>query len=542
MPGSTPIIRYGSDLSECPDSASTLEFMKKCLEECNTNHPGCKPQSRSTSSFSEHLTLPSRLIEVSDGIATSIRIVDGFGRSGRYAAFSHRWVSGPRPQWVTLQDTIEQRRSWFSTVTLPASIVDAIKTTRRLQLDYVWIDSLCIIQDSEEDWNAEAAKMADVYANAHVTIFADAAKDDGHGFLGPRKVFRSTSITISDTAKTQVVLQIRRSSPSAWNYPKGSLFVSDTRELSYLSKRAWILQERLLSRRKLHFGAHQVYWMCRECVIAEDGDLQDNWGIREESAITHVFKVQENMSTLESDWTALIKMYSSLNLTHTEDKLPALSGLAKVFWGLTQDDYIAGIWKQSFATGLAWYVDIRDLEDKSSRPTRYRAPSFSWACLDDKVNVATFNDGFQRSKPNTVDVTLESYSIICESSDPFGKIRGGNITLSGLIRKATTLGPYPTALGDTDKGHNPLYNAEMAPIGSMRIDVSDDIVYGEVTCLKLFGGTQDVFLVLRPTDPKNGGCETFTRIGLGDTMLWDRSKFGNEKFFDGAERSRITIV
>ncbi|KAF2824306.1 HET-domain-containing protein [Ophiobolus disseminans] len=527
-------VQQGSDIAESPESTDTLDFLKRCLAECDLNHPGCKLQSPDV--VSENLSLPSRLLEVSND-AEMVRIVDGLGESGRYVAFSHRWVSGPRPKWVTLKDSIEQRRSWFPTNNLPASLVDAIKTTRRLGLNFIWIDSLCIIQDSEHDWNTEAAQMASVYANAYVTVFADAAQDDDYGFLVPRQVFPSTPIVISMENNTPITLHIRKSTPNAWSYIQGSHFASDTRESSHLSNRAWILQERLLSRRKLHFGAHQVYWRCRAHALSEDGDSQSSWDIREESTITHMLQSSDRTQrTLQINWAALVKMYSALNLTHTQDKLPALSGLAKAF---SQEEYIAGLWKHSFAIDLAWSVAIKDPAAKSARPPTYRAPSFSWACLDDAVAMRTFHDDEDRSTPDTVDMDLVHYEIETASSDLFGKVVSAHVVVCGFLRKGITLGPYATALGDTQAGYNPVYDMDMAPIGSMLNDASDDMPYGEVMCLKLYGGLTDVFLVLTPVQ---GATGTYRRVGLGDTMLWGRSKYGEEKFFDGAERGRVTIV
>lgn len=507
------------------------------------NHLGCRLQGVNASSSSEQVPLPTRVIEVSKDGRMDIRIVDGFGKSGRYVAFSHRWASGPMEPWVTCQSTLGQRRSWFPAKSLPASLTDAIKVTQELGLHYVWIDSICIIQDYSEDWNNEAARMASVYDNAFVTIFADNAIDDHHGFLTPRQAFPSTSIAIQRDNHTPVEVMIRKSAPNAWKYTGDSLFTSDIQESSHLSSRAWILQERILSRRKLHFGAHQLYWVCREKVLAEDGFTPSTWSIRKEIDLYNMMKGPEIADhTLERNWRELVKLYTSLGLTHTEDKLPALSGLANVLWKMSQHEYIVGIWKQSFATGLAWYVDVRYPDDLSPRPAKYRAPSFSWACVDDKVDMKKLSDDRTRSFPDTVDVTLVSSNIILEGIDPFGKIRSGTIVLSGLIRKAITLGPYPTGLGDTDKGYNPLYNNKMAPIGSMKNDAKDDIPHGEVTCLKLFGGVIDVFLVLLPTAPEDENCTTFRRVGLGDTLQWGRSQYGNKKFFDGAERKTITMV
>ena len=542
MPGSSVTIQHGHDLEKPAESQKTLDFMRKCLVECDLHHTGCKPLRLDAGPASEDVSNPSRLIEVSKNNELRVRIVEGVKESVRYAALSHRWVSGPMPAWVTRRDTLDPRCTWFQADFLSASILDAIKITRRIDLDYVWIDSLCIIQDSADDWNREAGKMANVYAHAYVTLFADRAEDDNHGFLAPREVFSSTSIPLRRENDSPVNIRVRKSSTDTWKYPQGALFTSDTKESSSLSERAWILQERILSRRKLHFGSHQVYWMCREHVVAEDGDVPNMWSSNDELDVYNMMRASEvTERTLQYGWQALVTLYSSLQLTYTEDKLPALSGLAKVFGIISRRDYIAGIWKQSFATDLAWYVGIKDPDEKSFRPASYRAPSFSWASVDDQIRLKKF-DAEDRNSPDVVDVALTSCDIDLVGTDLFGKVRSGMIVLHGLTRKAIHIGPYTTAIRDTDKEYHPLYNLEMAPIGSMHSDTREEIPHGAVTCLKLFGGTIDVFLVLLPVSPEDEDCNIFKRVGLGDTLMWRRSVYGDEKFFDGAARETIVIM
>ncbi len=549
-------VQQGSEVMASLQSTGAFRFMRDRLKICDQTHPECKIQGLHDAIRPE---LPLRVIDVSKVDSMGVRLVDGTGRFENYAAFSHRWVGGPTPAWATRRRTLLKRRDWFQVNQLPASIMDAIKTTHLLGLDYVWIDSVCIIQDSSDDWNNEASKMADVYAKAYVTLFADSAADDAHSFLQPRKTFPSTPITIKGETNTPITIRIRNAAEDGSRYPKGALFEQDTQIASYLSKRAWILQEQLLSKRKLHFGKHQVYWVCRHGVIAEDGQVS---AIRNVALYeTYLFESTEiTEPEIGIAWGKVIERYSSLDLTFKEDKLPALSGIANVVSKNLNSDYICGIWKRSFAIGLAWYIPIKDPNDKSSRPEKYRAPSFSWACVDDAISMMKFEDKSSRNFPDsiglpkfpdtiglpnfldTIEITLIDSDIALEGMDPFGKVRGGKIIVCGPMCKAISLGPYPQALSDTDKGYNPVYDMGMTPVGSMWADASDDIPYGEITCLKLFGGFKDVFLVLVPLDTKDENCLTYRRVGLGDTILWGRSQYGTEKFFDGAEKCTITLV
>ena len=251
---------------------------------------------------------------------------------------------------------------------------------------------------------------------------------------------------------------------------------------------------------------------------------------------------QISNSSFHNNWLTLVELCSEMVLTHKDDKLPALSGLAHRFQKMPQkvshQDYIAGIWKQNLAPGLAWHV--AGLPDKKARrPFKYRAPSFSWACVDDSVSFMQLD--------NHDDVAFVDSDIVLEGSDPFGKIRSGVLVLSGLVQRAI-IRAKQSITGDIV-----VCDLEMTDIGSMWNDAKDDIPYGEVTCLKLSSGisgvtpgfTSAVFLVLVPTLADDKDCAVFRRVGLGDT--WSRGYPSNHahrgrSFFDDAQRRVVTIV
>jgi len=207
-----------------------------------------------------------------------VRLVNCANKRGRYLALSHRWIQGPMPKWVTREanNSFKTRFEWFSIDELPTTVNDAIKVTRELGFQYVWIDSICIIQDSPKDWATEASKMADVYANAYMTLFADCGKDDNAGFLFPRmNTLPSMSLPIqtADPNKS-LMIHIRQTARNSYGFVQKSLFEANV-ESAYLSDRAWIFQERILSKRLLHFGRDQIFWECNAATIAEDGHIID---------------------------------------------------------------------------------------------------------------------------------------------------------------------------------------------------------------------------------------------------------------------------
>ena len=123
----------------------------------------------------------------------------------------------------------------------------------------------------------------------------------------------------------------------------------------------------------------------------------------------------------------------------------------------------------------------------------------------------------------------------------FGQVVGGSATLIGLLKAAINTGLLGERMGN---GYNPVYNLEMAPIGRMKHDARDDLQTKNITCFKLYDNESshsEHFLVLVPV--QNGGTNPFfRRIGLGDTLLWGRSRYEDKSFFEGCEKETITII
>lgn len=191
-----------------------------------------------------------------DGGANPTRLVEtAQGSSGKYLALSHRWGDLSEEQkFCTYDRNIERLKEVIPVNKLPKSFQDAVRVTRALHIRYLWIDSLCIIQDNTEDWDSESKKMEDVFSNAYCTIAASSAKSSLVGFLGPRRP--------RDTVGIQT--------PSGPLYLAG--FIDDFRahvEESVLSSRGWVLQERALSRRTIYFTNTQIYWECGRGVFCE---------------------------------------------------------------------------------------------------------------------------------------------------------------------------------------------------------------------------------------------------------------------------------
>lgn len=176
MPSPWPGIRLGQRISAAADSADCMSLAKTWIAECLSNHLECL----SIHGKYEPTSLPDRVLCIRSEQSTFL-FVNSEGRVARYAALSHRWGD-----FAPLQLSKATLNSWqrgISPFSLPPMFQDTVRVCRALWIEYLWIDSLCIVQDSTEDWNEQASRMSQIYSCAYVTIAADAASSYGIGFL-----------------------------------------------------------------------------------------------------------------------------------------------------------------------------------------------------------------------------------------------------------------------------------------------------------------------------------------------------------------------
>jgi hypothetical protein len=203
--------------------------------------------------------MPTRLLDVGPANTESLRLCcSNKNKRLKYVALSHCWgkVSAEeKRQFCTTDENIKARQKGFDVSELPKTFRDAVRVAQNLGIQYLWIDSLCIIQGNQEDWKSEAKRMQDVYMGAYCTIAATSALDSKAGFL--ERTVRSDYIHIQDTLGRPFHICTEVDD-----------FDNDV-ESAPLNKRAWVLQERVLSRRTIHFSANQVYFECGDGVYCE---------------------------------------------------------------------------------------------------------------------------------------------------------------------------------------------------------------------------------------------------------------------------------
>jgi hypothetical protein len=353
---------YSSVVRPDPTGPNTLKRIKQWIEKCETECTHCNDSSSRLST-----SYPTRLIDVSQPPLRLV-ITAGLKQEERlpYIALSHCW--GGSRSFLTQRDTISKRLRGFAMADLPTTFQDAIFLTRSLKIQYLWIDSLCIIQDDRQDWRIESSRMCDMYSNAYLTIAATLASDDSQGFLRRRQ---SKLVCIDLIYPEQEMIRLFLQPDKANNG-----YYSDSCD-GPLHLRAWTLQERLLSRRVLGFASNQMYWECR------GHKLQKESGYRSTPPghlrLLQPFKVNEDLMGL---WHRLAEEYSERRLSDPRDKMVALEGLVERFAASSADTCVAGLWRRHLLDDLLW----RPYPGGSfSRPPVYRSPSWSWASIDGPI-------------------------------------------------------------------------------------------------------------------------------------------------------------
>ena len=230
---------------------TAFSAIKNWLKECLSDHSLCRYQSSVS-------CLPKRVVDVgpSDGSREPRLLITNGGR-GTWLTLTHSW--GGVKDLITTTENIHNLRRRIPWSELPSLFRDSITITRRLGVQYLWIDTLCIVQDDRTDWREQSARMSDIYRHSMLNISATTASNCREQILTKRDV-RFTSIALvlqsNDFNLNGKVIRIR---PLLMNRSEAI----DGRG-SYLSKRGWTMQERLMSPRTLHFGKEQLFWECRQ--------------------------------------------------------------------------------------------------------------------------------------------------------------------------------------------------------------------------------------------------------------------------------------
>jgi hypothetical protein len=384
-----------TDLLRNTGSERTFELLQNWLEKCRPDeHPACH---RNHTLLDPRL--PTRLIRLVNAEHIQLVLSSTLASNCQYMTLSHCW--GKRKLITLNKKSSVQLFAGIEVATLPQTFKDALFTCRRLGMDYLWIDSLCIQQDDETDWEREAATMSDVYANSYCNIAATAAHDASEGCFFDRDPVIYTPYRFE--LDWPILVGTHRSDigPSPFMMFPDYLDWTDGMVSNPLMERGWVLQERLLAPRTVHYSRGQVFWECSHLVASDvfpNGQPQglewllafERWSIFGDKENQFWGKRGGGINSIGSNdtaymsWKKIVEAYSQCALTKKQDKLVAIDGVAKILERAGCGRYCAGIWEDDFLHQMMWCA-----WPPGKRSSVYRAPSWSWGSIDGKILFVT---------------------------------------------------------------------------------------------------------------------------------------------------------
>ncbi|KEZ45947.1 hypothetical protein SAPIO_CDS1334 [Scedosporium apiospermum] len=438
----------------------TLTLARRWLGDCLEHHSRCGHHgTHPTENSGSSSWLPTRLIEVGPKDSSNVRLVlskdlpsSTPGITPGYAALSHCWGGADDILKLKLQNIAQLLQTGVKQDDLAKTFQHAITICRELNIPYIWIDSLCIIQDSKEDWARESSSMGNVYRKATCTIAATASTTSHDGIFFPRGQEPKLECQIGGNPLVKEHAYRRSKAlalvPTNWE----RTWHLNLDHASPLNQRGWTLQERLLSRRILHFGRLGIAWECETLCASEfcqggypPGDDLYLEGCPKKPTCT-MDPVMRHVELEAWDaWIGFVETYSQRSLTFASDRLVAISAVAKEMQPQLADNpsYHAGLWESTLLPELCWMVDwhmasrevlppsANSAPDPGSSSTSTGPPSWSWASANHPIffpfrGRSLLQERFTRLLARLVNVTTTP-----AFEDPFGQVHGGTVSLKG---------------------------------------------------------------------------------------------------------------
>ncbi|KAK6434741.1 hypothetical protein LTR95_009069 [Oleoguttula sp. CCFEE 5521] len=404
-------------------SRALLGSISAWAVDCLEKHATCKPPKAAHGSSQVSSKFPTRLIDVSlSSGAESVRLCDGseLTDTDDYLTLSHCW-GRTLPVRLLKENECSLRKS-IVCKSLPQTFQDAIYFTQALSQRYIWIDALSIVQDSAQDWGREAQSMSHIYAQSLLNIAATSAVDGSGGLFRVKDMDLIAPCVIKATWSGHRAGSYMCIDQSAWQRRI---------ESAPLNKRAWVFQERLLSARTVHFARDMVWWECRQQRACQAYPGYDRMLAHRRPLATCRLLVNldsNNMSGARLGWNDMLHNYARMEITKQSDRLIAIAGVASFFCkalSLSDEDYVAGLWKRTLAEDLLWRVHHGGRHTSREQCTG-QFPSWTWAKVNDYITLHT-------SKADQRILTHIKAVNVSSSGGAFGATATGHITLSGEL-------------------------------------------------------------------------------------------------------------
>ncbi|KAK0648540.1 heterokaryon incompatibility protein-domain-containing protein [Cercophora newfieldiana] len=470
---------------------------------------------------------------------------------------------------------------------LPKTIQDSVRATVDLGIDYLWVDSLCIVQDDGHEVALQIAEMPRIYTHAVLTIMASRAAKASEGFLN--------NIDLHGHEVLRTRLPFRCPDGSL-----GSAFLryeekghSDVEPIDY---RAWTYQEYYLSQRILAFGSLQTRWVCMSSSWRKNSaePIDDSirftngwkWQHDQDDSRLQVFDMHqktldafkdftatardesERESLFVERWHCIVVTYSRRSLSFTKDRILAISGIAEILSPSMKDDYLAGHWRRALPRDLMWHM-WTEYTPLNPRPLEYQGPSWSWTGTNGEVDFK-YNRAVREPRLTILDAQTE----LAVPQAPFGSVKRGHVTVRGRLRKALWFGTSHSngrtnvlkCLSNSDEGEKegePLLITKVMPDAIEKEFSASDFIatqplevylleFGELTGLGLRGLCG---IMLRDASGGGSAAKRFSRLGVFhvdaklvkkkpddvEAVEWSRRTEEELRLFDSCELRDIFI-
>ena len=397
--------------------------------------------------------LPTRLIDLGHKEDPSPRLVlsrDIAGtissREVRYAALSYCWGSPVEAaaQFKTTHGVLAKRLTSIDINTTTAVIRDAAQVCKALDIRYLWVDSVCILQDGMHDWERESPQMVLIYNNAAITICPLSSISCTQGFLD--RTGDSIRMPFCSQIHPNIVGHYKLRYKGLLDSNSLSTFIAcneydDLVDSRWLT-RGWTFQEMHSSKCIVFFGTQRVHLMTSNGLLIES--QKELVSMRPEIAWLNTqipIQSDDSYEFLCNRWMDLVQGYSGRQLSHATDKLPALSGLANYFQGRLDDSYIVGMWEGDLIRELLWsssdtFTDMENLMNSFRPSPYYIAPSWSWISQNHEIQFSHYHPptiisggSYKDYKPE-YKYLIPSVTLNSSGANKFGRIDDASLTIA----------------------------------------------------------------------------------------------------------------
>lgn len=516
-------IGAAGEVTTQPTAEDCAKVIREWLSDCDKNHSTCRGEWYGPNSQPE--ILPRRVLDLS---GENVRLLESSpGQRGHYVALSHCW--GKKQLLTTTRATIDERMGGIPWDQLPKTFQDAIAITRGMNIQYIWIDSLCIIQQDKLDWEQQSAVMADIYSRCYLNIATTRAGGGHEGCLGARWTIRDSlkwaaeftravsrggrgsnrpskmrqapvkSFTVPGVDEDVRIRLAIESSHEALQTPR---WIRQHANTAPLLPRGWVYQERFLSTRTVHFHANEMVWVCNvtqrcECKSLDGNPVHgDGWSASKDQVVGLGETSKRDKKALYGLWRTIIEDVSLLDLTYESDRLPAVAGLASRFAKYLPENerYLAGLWEGDFARDLLWQSGSGEQTAGPTRKREMTTPSWSWASLTWGGNESASGMKWEyETKPKLAEwagvksykqdprTRIISVEVEVDGENKYGIVKRGCVVIEGAL--------CAVALKDTSKPSRPL--ASLTNVLSVRYSIFNSLHldYDTPTAESSSGGT-----------------------------------------------------